>query len=132
MTLEENYDAYQRRWFLQTRFEHTFMIVLHAVINFLHCLPLWIEGSKIEAHSKRLEANGFPATKSEAEALANVFILMAISPIMVVVVVPLIQWGTLFLYYNYGHPWCRLFKHFKQPEETERRIVLLEQKNIST
>ena len=122
MTLEDRYDTYQRRWFVQTRFEHTFMIVLHAVINFLHCLPLWIVGSQIEAHSKNLQEKGFLPTKSEEEALVNVFILMAVSPIVVVVVVPLIQLGTLFLYYHYGHPWCRLFKHFKQSGEEKKTI----------
>ena len=122
MTLEDYFQGYQRRWFFQTRFEHMFMIVWHASINFFHCLPLWIEGNKISTYSSSLQENGFPLTKSETDALANVRLLMILSPFVVVLIVPLIQFGALVLYYKYGHPWCRLFKHFKQPDETKSKI----------
>ena len=119
MTLKEYLANYQFRWFFQTRFEHAFMIIWHAIVNLFHCLPLWIEGAKIVAHSQRLHENEFKLTKSEEDSLTNVLTLMIVSPILVVLVVPLIQFGTLFLYYNYGHPWSRIFKDFKKPDQTK-------------
>ena len=122
MTLHDYFEGYQRRWFSQTRFEHLFMIVWHAVINFFHCLPLWIEGNKISTYSSSLQENGFPLSISETDALANVRLLMILSPFVVVLIVPLIQFGALVLYYKYGHPWGRLFKYFKQTEEATSKI----------
>ena len=122
MTLHDYFEGYQRRWFSQTRFEHLFMIVWHVVINFFHCLPLWIEGNKISTYSSSLQENGFPLSISETDALANVRLLMILSPFVVVLIVPLLQFGALVLYYKYGHPWCRLFKYFKQTEEATSKI----------
>ena len=91
------------------------MVVWHAFVNFFHCLPLWIVGSKILSYAVTLEESGFHQTKSEEESLGDIKALMIVSPIIVALVVPLIQFGTLYLYYNYGHPWCRLFVKFKKP-----------------
>ena len=123
MTLEQNYEKYRRRWSYQTKLEHMFMIIWHAIVNFIHCFPLLITGHKIVAHSTKLEENGFTLTKSEEDSLANVKTLMIMSPIIVALIVPSIQWATLILYYKYGHPWCRIFKHFKKPEERKSSVV---------
>ena len=131
MTLDEYFGSYQARWFLQTRFEHKLMISWHAIINLLHCLPVWIEGSKIISHSKRLEDKGFVPTKFEEESLNDVTTLMIVSPFVVVLFVPLIQWGTLYLYYNYGHPWSRIFTHLKPPEQTKCQIKLPEKASLT-
>ena len=119
MSLKEYFDCYQRRWFFQTRLELIFVVTWHAFINFCHCLPLWIVGSKILSHSLTMEENEFLPTQSELDSLSNVKILMIISPIIVVFVVPLIQFGCLYLYYHYGHPWCRMFGDFKKPGATK-------------
>ena len=131
MSLEEHYEKYQKTWYFQTRYEHMFMIIWHAIFNFFHCLPVWIAGSKILAHSTRLEENGFVQTRSEEEALKSVKTLMISSPIVVAVIVPLIQCGTLIIYYKYGHPWCRIFKHFKKPGTTRPKTVKNEKTDVS-
>ena len=97
------------------------MVIWHAFVNFFHCIPLWIVGNKIVSYSVRLEENGFQQTKSEVESLVNVKTLMFVSPIIVGFVVPLMQFATLYLYYNYGHPWCGLFKKFKKTGLTKSK-----------
>ena len=117
-SLKEYLDEYRMRWYFQTKFEHVFMITWHAWINVFHCIPLIVSGSKIINHSTKLEENGFAQTQSELDAVNTIKILMVVAPIFVGVVVPLIQWGTLMLYYYYGHPWCRIFvkPDFKKPD----------------
>ena len=131
MSLKEYFDCYQRRWFFQTKMELIFVIAWHAFVNFCHCLPLWVVGSEILSHSVRMEENGFPQTKSELDSLSTVKILMIISPIIVVFVVPLIQFGCLYLYYMYGHPWCRMFGHFKKPGATKSMVLPKQKLNVS-
>ena len=117
-SLNEYLDEYRIRWYFQTKVEHIFMIIWHAMINVVHCIPMIVSGCKIINHSTRLEENGFAQTKSELDALSTIKILIIIAPILVGFVVPLIQWGTLMLYYYYGHPWCRIFTKpdFKKPD----------------
>ena len=117
--LKERHKDYRMRWYFQTKFEQVFIVIWHAVINVFHCFPLVISGKKIIDHSTRLEENGFAQTKSELDALSTAKILMMVAPIFVGFVVPMIQWGTLMLYYYYGHPWCRIFnkQDFIKPEQ---------------
>ena len=117
--LKERHKDYRMRWYFQTKFEQVFMVIWHAVINVFHCIPLVISGKKIIDHSTRLEENGFAQTKSELDALSTVKILMMLAPILVGFLVPMIQWGSLMLYYYYGHPWCRIFNKldFTKPEQ---------------
>ena len=128
-SLREYFNEYRMRWYFQTKVELLFMTIWHAVINVFHCIPLIVSGCKIIKHSTRLEENGFAQTKSELNDLNTIKILMIVAPIFVGFVVPLIQWGTLMLYYHYGHPWCRIFikADFKKPvtqTSTEHRADL--------
>ena len=116
------------RWYFQTKFELVLMIIWHAVVNVLHCIPLVLSGSKIINHATRMEENGFAQTKSELDSLATVKVLMTVAPIFVGFLVPLIQWGTLMLYYYYGHPWCRIFNKadFTKPDVPKSKPNMIE------
>ena len=89
------------------------MVMWNAIINLIYCVPIWIEGANMIALTSKLMENGFPLTNFEEASVANVRNLMIVSPILVAIIVPAIQLGTLFLYYRYGHPWSRIFKEFK-------------------
>ena len=129
-SLEEYHKEYRMRWYFQTKFELVFMVVWHAVVNVLHCIPLVMSGSKIIKYSTKLEENGFSQTRSELDALATVKILMMVAPIFVGFLVPLIQWGALMLYYYYGHPWCRIFNKFDftKPDKPKLKQNMIEPK----
>ena len=40
-------ETYAKRWYRMVRYEHLFMIFWHALVNFLHCIPLFYTGSMI-------------------------------------------------------------------------------------
>ena len=129
-TLKEYMDRYENRWYLQTRYEHAFMVVWNAIINLIYCVPMWIEGGNMITFTGKLVENGFPLNNFEEDSLAHVRSLMIVSPILVAIIVPGIQLGTLFLYYRYGHPWSRIFKEFKSSHNQSKSKDVHKGQNI--
>ena len=127
-SLKKYHKEYRMRWYFQTKFELVFMVIWHAVVNVLHCIPLAVSGSKIIKYSTKLEESGFSQTRSELDSLTTVKILMMVAPIFVGFLVPLTQWGTLMLYYYYGHPWCRIFNKFDftKPDKPKTKQNMIE------
>ena len=96
------------------RFEHLFMIFWHALVNLLHCLPIFYTGTIICRRHGELTLMGLAGTPTADETAAynNAVVLMAAVPCLFLVVVPALEWGALMLYYSYGHPWCKLYNAF--------------------
>ena len=121
--VREQLESYAKRWNDEVKWELGFMLVWHAVINFLHCLPLLFGAGPliIRLHREQLD-KGQDLTQDEMDALASLTSLMVAAPLMLLVVIPLLQWGSLFLYYNYGHPWARLFRDFPKSAKKSTNV----------
>lgn len=72
------------------RFEHLFMISWHALVNLLHCVPLFYTGTMIWRRHAQLAVMGLADTPTadETEAYNNAVVLMSAVPVLFLMVVP--------------------------------------------
>ena len=107
--LEEDYrKAYQECWRKEVFPEIKLMLVWHVVWNVLHLIPFlaFVGPAIIQYHHSQL-----PEILSDETYAYNVIVgLMIALPLGIVVLLPALQILSLYLYYNFGHPWCRLSK----------------------
>ena len=88
------------------------MLIWHVVWNVLHIVPFlaFVGPTIIQYH----QAQRNLVLENETYAYNVIIGLMIALPLGVVVLLPALQVLSLYLYYNFGHPWCRLFKEISR------------------
>ena len=110
---EEDYrKVYQECWRNEVFPEIKLMLIWHVVWNSLHLVAFvaFVGPTIIQYH----QAQRNLVLEDETYAYNVIIGLMIALPLGVVVLLPALQVLSLYLYYNFGHPWCRLFKEISR------------------
>ena len=88
------------------------MILLHAVENFLLLCPAIYTYTNVKARHLFLEETIGPVPL-ESQAMQNMTLIVIIAPIVVLLSIP-VQFGFIWAFNKYGHPWKIFLSNFDQ------------------
>ena len=106
-----------------TCLERTVLNLIIGLENMFLCTPLLILLSKIRQRETYLEQY-FPPLVEESLAAERTRLLSIVAPVLLLIVSPCLQLLLARLYYQFGHPWSRIFREeMKSPKDAKKLPV---------
>ncbi|XP_040576613.1 uncharacterized protein [Lepeophtheirus salmonis] len=113
--IDESGDTYLQvlkysKQYKEVKTETRITILWHSFVNFLLCVPTFINSVKVIMKHKLLETTPL---NEEVNAYISAWCLLFIPPVVFLIVQPLVIYGLIMFYYARAHPWSRILAHSK-------------------
>jgi len=98
------------------------LLILSGLANILLCIPLWLLSVNIALRNNFLDDYFHPLSE-EAES-TKMAIKLTWTSVALCLLTPLAQTALLWLYYEYGHPWCLVWRNLKKNTKLKETLEM--------